>query len=261
MLAMNEIETDVTESMIALATLDQIQALHSVLCYLCANNLVVDEVVAFLTLHPECLLLEGTSPADSARDILEMHIRHCTCFAAGCNNNRFQILHALDRGFEFYQGQYLDMMQNGETAVQDRSRKMNLHTGELCRLEHVIRELQFDEIAIRGAILDSTLERRTFGDELRKVEYQERSLSRRPLARLACGRNDELYSQRSVLEYYMEVESAKIATLEKKREAVSREIRFSHRMQVAILKKIFSGCQRHVCETVKEQKPQVKSRK
>ncbi len=249
---MNDLEVDLTESIITASTLDQIQAMHSVLCYICANNLVVDEVVAFLRSYPESLLLEGTSPADSARDMLEMHMRQCTCFVSGCNDNRLKIIRALERGFEFYQGLHMGVIQNAEMMPQERAQKMSLHTKELCRLEHSIRELQFDEIAIRSAMLDATLERRTFSDELQKVDYQAK-YNRRPLSRLACGRGGELESQRSVLQYYMEVESAKIVALEKKREVVLREIRFSHRMQVALLKKIFGGCQRHVCETVKRQ--------
>lgn len=230
-------------------SLDELQSLNTALCFLCSINAVSTEIETFLTAHPEALLLEGTGnlPEESASFIVTEQINRCECFNEACNQNRLKVLTVLNRGFEFYQSKNL---RERASDTED----WLFYAEQLVTVERDIRTLRLEEMATRQRLLESAVEVRAIQDELDQIyKYEHKSA----LSMLACrtrNKSNDMFARRSVLEYQVNVASQNLQSVEREHKVLLKEIRHGRRMQFAMLKNAFEGCQRHVCAVTKPTK-------
>ena len=213
------------------ASVDELQALNTGLCYLCSINAHVDVVERFLIQHPGALLLEGLGqlPDESARHILRDQVQRCECFGAACQRNREAIQQLMDQGFEYFQ------TKNFRVALLDHS--WGQYSPKIVGLEHDVRRWRLQELLLRNRLMESATEVRSFRDEL--AQYPQK----RPLARLACSRD----ARRSVLEYQVGVASTNLSTMDREHKELLQLIREGRRSQFALLKSAFGDVPRHIC--------------
>jgi hypothetical protein len=229
---------------------DELQALNTALCFLCSVNADSGEVERFLTLHPEALLLEGACllPEDSAHYILQQHVLRCKC-QRQCHFNRARVLDLLSLGFETYQARRV-------RRSDPEAKLWSVHFEELVKAEHEIRLLRREELNLRNTLVETTVEARTYQEELdrvyRRQDYRHGHRSKASaLAMLACHRNhhrnsDCVDGRATVLEYQVGVASINLRSVEREHANLLQRIREGRRMQFAVLKRAFEGCRRHV---------------
>jgi hypothetical protein len=229
---------------------DELQALNTALCFLCSINADAAEVERFLKIHPEALLLEGACllPEDSAHYILEQHVLRCKC-QGQCHRNRMRVLDLLNIGFEQYQ-------PRRERRSDQEAKLWSVHFDELVQAEHEIRLLRRDELNMRNTLVETSIEVRTYQEELdevyRKQDFHNHHSKPSALALLACTRNnnsnrtsDGVESRATVLAYQVGVASVNLRSVEREHANLLQRIRQGRRTQFAVLKRAFEGCRRH----------------
>jgi hypothetical protein len=219
-------------------SLDELQALNTALCFLCSINADSTQVERFLTAHPDALLLEGTGnlPEESARFIVSEQMNRCECFNGYCNQNRLEVLRVLDWGFEHYQSKSFEQACDSKAWEQ--------YACQLLTVERDIRQLRTEESSTRHRLLETAVQVRSYQDELEQVNKYD---SKSAMSLLACTRKSDLFARQSVLEYQIGVASVNMSSVEREHKVILREIRHGRQLQFGSLKKVFDGCQRHVC--------------
>ena len=227
---------------------DELQALNTALCFLASINADIAEIHAFLIAHPHALLLEGVGqmPEESAHAIVTQQLQRCRCFATTCQENRMQVLSALDRGFAHYES--LRWGQKGQTS---RSIPAD-YLEELIKLEQQIRNWRHEELVLRHRLIETVGEVRNYRDELNHVNTQ----NRRPL--LLCTARSDVFAKRSSLEYRVGLASLNLSCVEREHGELLKQIRQGRQVQFAVLKRVFADCRRHVCIGHKASFPQTK---
>jgi hypothetical protein len=228
---------------------DEVQAMKSALSFLCRMNADYKEVERFLTMHPEALLFEGTQMEDSVEGLVEEQTQHCKCFIQACNENRRKILALLKRGFEYYRGIRIFNTPDGDAFLGSVSRGVNwqFYSEQLRALERDLREIRRKDLVVRNRIVEARAQVKACRFQLEGVSRQE-IVNRSPLSMLTCQRKTHIFERRSVLENKLGIVTLNIAYLEKEQELLSQEKTAATRLQTALLKNAFTGCQRHVCE-------------
>jgi hypothetical protein len=228
-------------------SLNEVQALHTALCFLCSVNAGVAEVETFLTNHPEALLLDGTGylEDESARIIVEEQMSRCECYDAACNQNRRYVISVLDKGFEHYQDRHF---RQESTSCQQ---SWGIYAGKLLKLEHNIRNRRVQELTMRHRVLQAAIEVHSFQDQLEQIL----SKSTTGLALFKCHWNQDTFARRSVLEYQHGVALVNLSTIEREHKGLLRKIREGRRTQFVLLKRVFDGVQRRVCLSTRTQSP------
>lgn len=230
---------------------DELQALNTALCYLCSVNADSAEVERFLRLHPDALLLEGACllPEDSAHYILEQHVLRCQC-RGQCHLNRLRVLDLLDVGFETYHALR-------ERRSEAAGKFWAAHFVALVHAEHEIRVLRREEINMRNTLVETSVEARTYQEELdeeirRKRDSHEHYTRPSALALLACTRtnhnnhnSNRVESRVAVLKYQVEVASINFRSVEREHANLLQRIRVGRQRQFRVLKRAFAGCHRH----------------
>lgn len=220
------------------ASLDELQASNTVLCFLCSINAYAEEIEKFLKSHPEALLLEGVGEIyeDSAKHINEEQMQRCECFLNSCKSNRKRIKSLIECGFEYF---HKKKVHATDCKYWPRAQ------ARVIKLEQNIRQMRSEETTLRNNLLESVCQERVYLDQLTHVHAQT------GIARLACTRRNQLLERRSTLEYQFDLAALNRSAMERELKNILVEIRRARRAQFSVLKNACSDVRRVVCATRK----------
>lgn len=212
--------------------LDRLQALHTVLCYLCAINAHHRDVALFLRHHPQALLLEGVNdePQESALHILSEQMEECACRSTACNQNRCMIVETMQQ-----QGYRLDA-----TGTHRDTDIFGIWLVNLQESEKEVRKLRLEQRMLQYRLADAKGDVAHFELKLKELHQVVRGV-----ARLTCGAGK--HADRAVMEYQASVANLRVASLEREHRQILREIRECRRRQFLVLKQSNPLIHRHYC--------------
>lgn len=240
------------ESATLTESLDEVKAKKSALLFLCKINADSKEIERFLLRYPEALLFEGADVDDCAQSLIEEQMRRCKCFVSVCNANRKRILNLLRRGFEYYRGVMLTQSLEEDWFLRKVTggQQWDFYAGQLKALEKDLREINEKEKRAKNRIDRARSDVKEYRHQLESASRHE-NLGRTPLALLKCHRNSESFEKRSHLENKLGGTTLRIIALEKEYELMMQERIAAKRLQQALLKTAFAGCERHVCDATR----------
>ena len=226
-------------------TVDELQAVNTALCFLCSVNADSTEVERFLKYHPESLLLEGVCllPEDSANFILTQHMRRCKCNGL-CSINRQRVRQVLELGFEYFQSHRL-------TRTATEAILWNTYFSRLVEIEHQVRLLRREELTMRNTLLETSLEVKSYEDQLQSVYQTQNGTRRNKLQMILCSVPHKSFSgelsgnRQTVLEYQVGVASVNLKSVQREHASLLSRIREGRRAQFGLLKKAFGKLERH----------------
>jgi hypothetical protein len=229
-------------------SLDDILARKSALSFLCRMNADYREIERFLATFPEALLFESTEDCDLERTIYRQ-MEECKCFSRSCNQNREHILRVLRRGFEFHRGVRLVNSCDAEFLQDAARRDWSTYSPQLRELERDIRILKTREGELENRLIlalqeVSYLRRLVELDSKRRQHGQIQS----HLVKLHCRKaKTHAFEERASLENRLAVATLTVSSIEKGKHLLRVETATAIGLRHALLKKSFSGCQRHIC--------------
>ena len=247
-----------TESVSSIASntlaesLDEVQAKKTALLFLCKINADYREIERFLLRYPEALLFEDADVEEGAQSLIEAQMRRCKCFVSVCNANRKRVLILLRRGFEYYRGVMLTQSFEEDWFLRKLSggQHWDFYAGQLKALEKDLREIGEKEKNAKNRIDRARRDVKEYRRQLESASRHENQ-GRKPLALLKCQKNSESFEMRSNLENKLGTTTMSIASLEKEYELLMQERIAAKRLQQALLKTTFAGCERHVCDATR----------
>jgi hypothetical protein len=221
--------------------LDELQAQHTALCFLCAIQASPGTVRAFLKQFPHVMLMEGTTllPEESAQHVLHQ--------SATCISYRNQILPLLRKDFAYYHQQRLQSSNPNVFHWQ-------LHSNKVSTLEHNIRLWRLEEISMRTKIMEVSCQVQSLREQLQDAAARlipsQSSLSSLWACTVKPSHNvaaDASWSRRAALEYEHGVVAIELAGLQRHHQNLLREIRQARQAQFHVLKQLFAPVARHEC--------------
>jgi hypothetical protein len=227
-------------------SLDDAQARKAALEFLCRINADCKEVERFLTRCPEALLF-GLEDEGYLEEILIKQMDKCTCYTQSCNENRRRLIRLLRRGFEFYGGATLGRLDDEFVRSVERE-DWEAYSPQLRDLQRGFRILKQQDIEAENQIIDAIGEANDLRYQL-EVASKQYCIVRSPLFKLTCWKvrpND--YEERASLEAQLGAATLRLLSVEKDYRLLQLEQRAAKRLQHALFKTIFNGCQRHVCD-------------
>lgn len=242
-----------SESVTLIESIDKVQAKKTALIFLCRINADWRQVEHFLLRNPEALLFEGADVEESAESVIEEQIQCCRCFVSVCNANRRRLLILLKRGFEYYRG--IQLRQSfGDDLFYRTARgvlRWEYFAEQLIALERDLRELAEKEVKTMKRMETARQTVKECRFQLESASRQE-NLVRTPFARLKCQRAVDVYEKRSHLETTLHAATMTILSLDTDYELFVQERVAAKRLQIALLKATFTGCERHVCDATRK---------
>lgn len=225
------------------ASVDELQALNTALCFLASINADVEEINSFLMAHPHALLLEETGPIpqECAHFIVEEQLQRCSCFAPTCRENRRKVLASLSMGFEHYD------LKKWCSSMLGRPLPMD-YLDELTRLEYQIRLWRTEELTLRHRLLETAMELQKHRE---KIERQSQRYRSPALILLTCNTAAAHKQQqtRKALDDKVSSSMRNMESVKQEHGELLRHIRKGRQVQFAVLKQAFSDIRRHVCST------------
>jgi len=233
-------------------SLDEIRAKNSSLRFLCKINADWREVERFLIRYPEALLFEGVDNDRGVQSVVEVQMSRCKCFVSVCNANRKQVLILLKRGFEYYRGVVFNHSLEEDWFLRKvaSGTDWTFYADQLKVLERDLRDINDRKIRSKNQIEKARAEVKQCRQQLEYASRKE-SHGRTTLALLKCQRNTEQFERRSQLENKLGGATLNIASLEKEQDLLVQETILAERLQRALLKSAFAGCERHVCDATR----------
>lgn len=225
-------------------SLDDAQARKSALGFLCRVNADYKEIEQFLRMYPDSLLFDLEDEGHLEESLIKQMAK-CTCFTQSCSGNRKRIIRALRRGFEFYQGVRLVLLEEFLPSV--RRDDWDTYFLQLRYLKRDFRILQNQDSSVENQIIDAIGEINDLRYQLEIASKQD-DVNRSQLFKLKCRKvKPQDYEERASLETKLEVAALRISFVEKELKLLRMEKRATKRLQHALFKKMFKGCRIHVC--------------
>jgi hypothetical protein len=198
--------------------LDDLQAQHTALCFLCAIRASPASIRAFLRQFPQVLLLEGASllPEESAQHILE----------PACSTYRSQVGELLRKDFYHYHAEHLK--KHEKLIVWDTN------VEPVARLEQEIRQKRLEEMALRSNIVQVACQLDSCSDVTDAASLWT-----------CTAKPHEGTNQRASM-------ALELSRLERHHQSLLREIRQARQAQFHSLKSLFAKLPRHECRECAE---------
>lgn len=199
--------------------------------------------------YPEALLFEGADADGGARSLIEEQMSRCQCFGPVCNLNRHSVLVKLGKGFEYYRDLSLKETVH-ETFFHNKlsdAENWDYYSNQVKKLERDLRELNETMAVVRKRIMNARVEIKRYRSDLERSSRRE-TQSRSSLAILACQRYSDTFERRSLLEDKLGSVTLEILSLEKELVLMVKERNAAKQLQMALLKTMFGGIRRHVCQ-------------
>ena len=224
---------------------DELEALHTTLWYLCLANADSFEIERFLCLHPETLLVENTriEPDENARFVVEEKLRNCVC-TGECNRNLHRIIALLDKNIDYYENK-----RTHRTALD--AELWADFFDKVVKLEREVRLLRHQELSMRMIVLDATVDVRAY-----RIELDALDVSSSMINQLLCNtrrQKSELDRRRPFLECQAGVLACNLQSVEREHADLLQRIEMCRQAQLFLAKTAFDGCNFHVyCGSSKE---------
>lgn len=244
---------------------DELQALHTALCFLASINAQVEEFQAYLRAHPQALLLEGTSPIQQESARYMVHHSACHCSSDLCRENRCSILRLLDQGFcECDMDRWC---HQADVAIEGRDDKSNSNQDQIALVrpipdqalrklthwEEKIRLWRHREFALRAEWRDwqDSLEENT------QTLQNHRHHTTSAFSKWNCSTNKHHTEWETDMEDQVLHASQRLRSVQEEHHEVLSNIRRGRRRQFSILSKIFAPCKRQTCEAMDKQNERI----
>ncbi len=242
-----------SESATMAESLDAVQAKKSALLFLCKINADWRQVEDFLLRYPEALLFEGADVEEGVQNVIEAQMLRCRCFVSECNSNRRRLMILLKRGFEYYRSVMFTKSLREYCFVTPVSgpRRWEIYTEQLTELARELRVIAEKELRTISRIEKARITVKECRLKLESASRQE-NVIRTPLALLKCQRPVDTFEKTSHLEKILCAATLSILSLDTEYELLAQERIAAKRLQHALLKTCFAGCQRHVCDATRK---------